>query len=227
MKLLFVAAFDMEYTGILSHLREVSTVKAAVNWARTGKLGVHSVLLAANGVGRRRAAEATDWGWSLLGPDAVISTGFCGALDRGLKIADVVSATAVNGRPARLVNGSIRSVEGGVRSIDHIARTAAEKARLAQAGECAVEMEAAAVAERAEAHGTAFSCVRSVTDLAGEDLENDFNSALRPDGRFATIQVLTGALRQPAVRLPELLRLRNRCALAAVSLGDFFADCRF
>jgi hypothetical protein len=90
-----------------------------------------------------------------------------------------------------------------------------------------VEMEAAAVAERAEAHGTAFSCVRSVTDLAGEDLENDFNSALRPDGRFATIQVLTGALRQPAVRLPELLRLRNRCALAAMSLGDFFADCRF
>lgn len=227
MKLLFVAAFPREYTGILGRLRSVGKVKTGTGWARSGQLGEHTVLLAANGVGWKRAAAATDLGWSYLRPDVVISTGFCGALDQRLRIADIVSATAVNGHPAHTVTGATPCLQGGVRSIDHIARTAAEKARLREPGECAVEMEAAAVAGRAESYSTAFCCVRAVTDLADEDLENDFNSALRPDGHFATIQVLTGALRQPAVRLPELLRLRSRCAQAAMSLGDFFADCRF
>lgn len=227
MKLLFVAAFDMEFTGILGRLQTVETVHAGIRWARTGTLGTHSVLLAANGAGWKRAEAATDAGWSYLRPDVVISTGFCGALAGNLRIADIVSATNVNGHPARAIAGATPAMQGGVRSIDHIARTAVEKARLAETGECAVEMEAAAVAERSEFHGTPFYCVRSVTDLADEDLANDFNSALRPDGHFATIQVLTGALRQPAVRLPELLRLRSRCAQAAHSLGDFFADCRF
>lgn len=227
MNLLFIAAFDMEFTGILSRLRSVETVRIGVRWARSGALGEHTVLLAANGAGWKRAEAATQAGWSYRRPDAVISTGFCGALTTNLRIADIVCGTAVNGHPAQTMTGATPCVQGGVRSIDHIARTASEKAQLAQTGECAVEMEAAAVAQQAAARGTAFYCVRSVTDLADEDLENDFNSALRPDGHFATIQVLTGALRHPAVRLPELLRLRSRCAQAAVRLGDFFADCRF
>ena len=66
-----------------------------------------------------------------------------------------------------------------------------------------------------------------VTDLADEDMANDFNRALRPDGHFGTMSILIGALRRPRVCLPELLRLRNRCAMAARALGDFIADCRF
>ena len=60
MKLLFVAAFDLEYRGILSRLRDAVAINGGMNWARSGKLGSHSVLLTANGVGRKRAAEATD-----------------------------------------------------------------------------------------------------------------------------------------------------------------------
>jgi NADPH:quinone reductase-like Zn-dependent oxidoreductase len=90
-----------------------------------------------------------------------------------------------------------------------------------------VEMEAGGVAERAVARGVPFYCVRVVTDMAGEDMANNFNGALRPDGHFATINILQGALRHPLVRLPELLRLRNRCVRAARVLGDFIADCRF
>jgi hypothetical protein len=88
-------------------------------------------------------------------------------------------------------------------------------------------MEAGGVAERAQARDVPFYCVRVVTDLADEDMANNFNQALRPDGHFATINILRGALRNPLVRLPELLRLRNRCIRAAGELGDFIADCRF
>jgi hypothetical protein len=58
-------------------------------------------------------------------------------------------------------------------------------------------------------------------------MANDFNAALRDDGHFATMNILKGTLRKPLVRLPELLRLRNRCAWAARVLGEFIADCRF
>ena len=91
-------------------------------------------------------------------------------------------------------------------------------------GASAVEMEAGGVAERARARGVPFYCVRVVTDLADEDMANNFNQALRPDGHFATMSILRGALRNPLVRLPELLRLRNRCVRAAGSTGRFY--CR-
>ena len=88
-------------------------------------------------------------------------------------------------------------------------------------------MEAGGVAARALELELPFYCVRAVTDLADESLVNDFNRALRPDGHFDTMSILLGALRNPAICLPELLRLRTRSIQAARALGDFFADCRF
>jgi adenosylhomocysteine nucleosidase len=88
-------------------------------------------------------------------------------------------------------------------------------------------MEAGGVAERAQALGLPFSCIRAVTDLASEDMANDFNRALRSDGHFDTMRIFGDALRQPGTRVPELIRLLRRSSLAARALGDFFADCRF
>jgi hypothetical protein len=88
-------------------------------------------------------------------------------------------------------------------------------------------MEAAGVAQRAQSLGLPFFCIKSVTDLAGETMANDFNAVLRSDGHFDTIKLLASSLRDPWVRLPELFRLRSRGLLAARSLGDFIADCRF
>jgi hypothetical protein len=88
-------------------------------------------------------------------------------------------------------------------------------------------MEAGGVADRAFAKGIPFYCVRVVTDLAGEDMANNFNLALRPDGHFATMSILRGAFHNPLVCLPELIRLRYRCVRAARVMGDFIADCRF
>jgi adenosylhomocysteine nucleosidase len=217
----------MEYRGILSRMDDQRMVALQVDWVRSGRLGDHAVLLVANGAGSYRAAIATDRGYAHHSPDAIISTGFCGALDEQLGIASIVSATAVNGHSARPVTGAIPCRNGIVSSVDHIVQTSAEKAQLRKSGACAVEMEAAGVLERAEAQGIPFACVRAVTDLAGENFANDLNSALRPDGHLDTIRVLTGALRQPVSRVPELLRLRSRAVRAARSLGDFFADCRF
>ncbi|HTS64285.1 MAG TPA: hypothetical protein VMH28_19820 [Candidatus Acidoferrales bacterium] len=210
MRVLIVAADRMEFRGM----------PARPDW-----------VLKANGVGARFAAAAVDRALEESRPDAVVSTGFCGALDPGLNVGDVVVATevAAAGRrfPALEPRGRRAASRGTVVSTDHVVQTAAEKSQLHLSGAIAVEMEAAGVAERAAQHGLPFFCIKAVTDLASEDMANDFNSALRPDGHFATMDILSSSLRQPMTRIPELIRLRKRCARAALSLGEFIADCRF
>jgi adenosylhomocysteine nucleosidase len=231
MRLLLVASDPMEYGGILDRMEARQASTMPVRWCRRGRLNGNEVVLVANGVGRDRAAAAVDTGWTTLRPDAIISTGFCGALDPKLEIADIVVGTSViaGGRKyaALPVHNSRGHKEGVVCSVDHVIQTAAEKRALHVEGYTAVEMEAGGVASRAEALGVGFFCIRAVSDLAGEDLANDYNRALRSDGRFDRIRIFRYALSRPAVRLPELFRLRHNCALAAQTLGEFFADCRF
>jgi len=229
MKLLFIASDKMEFRGLLAHATAVRDAEVAVHWSRLATLGA----------GPDRGAAATDAGMKAFDAAAIVSTGFCGALAPELEIADLVSATSVWigdrcyptsmwHRPAGLsatARGAQaqRHFSGPIRSIPYVAQTVEEKRNLAVTGAIAVEMEAAGVAARAQSYGVPLYCVRAVTDLAGENLANDFNMALRLDGQFDTILILKGSLRNPMVRLPELFRLRKRCVRAAHVLGDFFA----
>ena len=247
MRLLFVAANRMEFTGVVAHMEHPRAAQVPVDWSRLAKMGGHDVLLAANGVGWKRAAEAVDAAADFR-PDAVVSTGFCGALQEDLEIGDVVVGTGIAKKvghalalwPAlaclEIMIGKLMLAKapehapprtGLVCSLDHVAQTSEEKRLLRSSGACVVEMEAAGVAERAQALGIPFHCVKVVTDLAGETMANDFNSALRSDGHFDTMLILRRSFLNPFVRFPELIRLRNRCARAARALGEFFADCRF
>jgi adenosylhomocysteine nucleosidase len=227
MRILMVAADPMEFAAFGGTGRTA----CALDWARTARRGSDELMLVTNGAGKKRAAAAIDAAVVQFAPDAVVSTGFCGALSPALGIADIVVATNVTDGAANFKvlepKNNRPHQRGLVMTMDHVVQTAAEKGMLHARGAVAVEMEAAGVAGRAEALGLPFYCVRVVTDLAGEDLANDFNQALREDGHFATISILKGTLRKPLVRLPELLRLRNRCARAARALGEFIADCRF
>jgi nucleoside phosphorylase len=224
MKILFVASDRMELRGILARASGVASTGLPLDWSRFAQVGSHRALLVANGVGPERAAAAVDAAFPGFEPEAIVSTGFCGALDPQLEIADIAVATSVEGAPVSSVPAPH---SGPFRSISHVAHTAEEKRNLAVNGAIAVEMEAAGIAARAQSYATPFYCIRAVTDLAGETLANNFNMALRSDGHFDTILILRGTLRQPSVRLPELIRLRQRCVRAARVLGDFFADCRF
>jgi nucleoside phosphorylase len=224
MRLLVVASDRMEFSGIAARAQSLPCPALPVDWGRAVRLNRHEMLLAANGVGARRAAAAVDAAASWK-PDAIVSTGFCGALTPDLEIADIVVAACVVSGDRRFPTGHPQGV--AILSGDRVVQTAAEKRKLAATGAAAVEMEAAGVATRAQALQLPFYCIKAVSDLAGEDMANDFNQALTADGHFATINLLRGALVRPFVRIPELLRLRKRCVRASSALGDFFADCRF
>ena len=236
MRILIVASDPMEFPGILSHAREARRFALGTHWARQARLGEHAVLLAANGAGAARAAAAVDAAVARFEPEAVVSTGFCGALDETLQLADIVVADAIVEVVGQAVLPAAGFPPAGLKrqprigtvcTADHVVRTAEEKRKLFATGACAVDMEAAGAAARAQCHALPFYCIKAVTDLAGETLANDFNRALRPDGHFDTMDILGRALSRPTARIPELLRLRSRSRRAARTLGEFFADCRF
>lgn len=225
--ILFVAADPRELSGWVNRWENVSPVALAVNWARAGKWKGRAVAAIANGAGAERAFTAAILAGNI---SAVCNTGFCGALDKGLNIGDVVVATEVrNGTqtyPASMPGGP-HLASGPVMSIDHVAQTAEEKRSLRETGGLIVEMEAAGVARAAEDLGVPFYCVRAVSDLADETFANDFNAALTADGRFSVVRLVAGALASPQKRFGKLLRLQQRTALASKKLGEFLAECTF
>jgi adenosylhomocysteine nucleosidase len=226
--LLFVAADPRECAGLVSRWQNVRSLSLPVMWARTGRAKGGDVMAIANGAGADRAFAAV-----LVAPkpSAVCNIGFCGALDESLGVGDIVVADKVRDDVRAyetLVPGATKAFRtGALVSIQHIAQSAAEKRNLRATGASIVEMEAAGAARGAEDLGLPFYCIRAVSDLAGEDFENDFNAALTPDGRFSTLRLIAGALGSPRKRFGELLRLQQRTAVASKNLGDFLVDCTF
>jgi adenosylhomocysteine nucleosidase len=224
--LIFVAAERREFEGLLRHVDAIEKPDWPINFARKGKLNARAIALVANGPGPKRAGLATDVVKEHENVEGLVSTGFCGALEPALALCDVFAATEVIGSgPARVPASSRPFKTGRLLSIDRVVTTASEKNELRSAAE-AVEMEAAAVSERARRWNLPFYAVRVVTDTADQDFPLDFNRTRSADGRFSRARIIAAALRRPAV-LPELMKLNKTTKRAARALGDFLADARF
>jgi adenosylhomocysteine nucleosidase len=231
--LLFVAAQAREYDGVLRRMNRVRPAGAGIDFARRGELAGKPVMLVANGAGPRLASEAVEWASRRANVNVAVSTGYCGALDDGLRVGDIIIALQVyspeTGRRYRAESPECVPQKRGsiVASVDRFVGTVKEKRELRASGAVAVEMEAIAVAEEAEKRGWKFSCVRVVSDTANEGFDLDLNAARSDDGRFRTGRIVAAAMRRPVARIPELFRLMNSSQRAARALGDFLAECRF
>jgi adenosylhomocysteine nucleosidase len=224
----FIAAEPREFSGFLPYLANLAPAALPVHWARRGTWKDHQVLLIANGAGPVQSAAAAR---ACDDSAAIINVGFCGALDSDLKIGDVIVADKVffssQMFDCRSVTTSADYRHGAMFSSARVAATAKEKEQLRRSGAIAVEMEAGGIIPYAQDRGLPFFCVRAVSDLADESFANDFNAALGPDGRYRMGRLLGSALMQPHRRFPELIRLKQRCDVAAVKLGDFLDSCSF
>lgn len=226
-----MAAEAREFDGLIARVGG-RPLAWGLQFAREAELNGKRAVMVAHGAGMRMAAVAADTARRKVAPDVVVSTGFCGALDAGLETGSVFVASSVIHRESGAVYrcseaGAGRSRRGLLASQDRVAWTAEEKAELRRTGALAVEMEAAAVAERAQTWSAPFYCIRSVSDSAGEGFGIDFNRMRDRDGRFSRLRIAMSALARPWSRIPSLVRLDNNCRIAAKSLGEFLANCRF
>jgi len=169
-------------------------VKAAVNgWpvaerqhaGRTYRFfETERAVVVCGGIGAEAARRATEAIIVLFQPALVVSVGFAGALDSGLKVGDSFS-------PRRVVDASDgSSVETGVGngalvSVGSIAG-AGQKVKLAKAYSAqAVDMEAAAVARGARARNVRFAAFKAISDESSFSMP-PLDAFVSPDGKFLT-----------------------------------------
>jgi len=228
-----VAAEPLEFRGLLRRAGGVRRLPWRLDFAREASVGGRRWILAAHGPGPQLARMAAETALERCGGRAVLlSTGFCGALDPGLRTADIVVAREVIGEggarryPARIPAAPSIFRQGVVWSQDRVAVTPADKQALRVLGADAVEMEAAAVAEEAARRNAPFYCIRAVSDAASESLPLDFNRFRDAAGRFAKWRITTAAVMHPSCLIP-LLRFGASCRRAGGRLGDFLASCCF
>lgn len=239
MAILYVAAEAAELQAFAGALLNLKKLKWPLDYAQEGILAGKRIMLAANGAGPKLAAQAvevairaisaTDLSTSRL--EAIVSVGFCGALDPSLQVDDIVAGTAITtalgAEPETCDSiGDAPQVRSGTLfSQDRVAGTVEEKRKLAESGAIAVEMEAAGVLARAKRAGVPCYCIKVVTDRADEGFALDLNTLRTIEGRIARGKIVIHALSRPTV-FPELFRLKRRSERAAKVLGDFLVSCR-
>jgi adenosylhomocysteine nucleosidase len=244
MAILYVASEASELKPLAEMLTGLRKLPWPIDYAYEGVHEGRRILLAANGAGPRlaekavevaiRAVTAADLSASKL--EAVISTGWCGALDPALKEKQILIATEILNAASQeryecarvdIPDSSAKTaVSGLIVSQDRIAVLAQEKTRLrAETGALAVEMEAAGVAARARRAGLPFCCIKVVTDRAEESFGFDLNAMRTSEGRIARGKIIGHTVAHLNL-LPELFRLKRRSEEAARALGEFLVSCR-
>ena len=229
--ILMVAAEAREFDGLTGR-RATRSLGWDLQFARETELNGKRAVLVAHGAGMRMAGLAADVARRSVCPEAVVSTGYCGALDPQLYTGDLFVASSVidreHGVTYPCATGDLAPCErGALVSVDRVACTPADKRDLRSTGARTVEMEAAAVAARAQTWAVPFYCIRSVSDSAGDSFGIDFNRMRDGDGRFSRSRIVMSALARPWSRIPALIRLDSNCREASKSLGEFLANCRF
>jgi adenosylhomocysteine nucleosidase len=239
MAILYVAAEAMELEPFAALLTGIRKLKWPIDYAFEGVWEGRRVMLAANGAGPKLAAQAVEiairavTGAELSSSklDAVVSTGFCGALDPNLRECEIVVANEVLdlGTNTTFECGTIDAdppfASGLLLSQDRIANYAAEKQQLRHHGAIAIDMESGGVAARAKRAGLPFYSIKVVSDRADESFPLDINAMRTDDGRIRRVKIGIHALTHPKL-LPQLLHWKRRGSDAAKALGDFLVSSR-
>lgn len=239
MAILYVAAEAAELKPFANLLTGLRKLKWPIDYAYEGIWEGRRLMLAANGAGPTLAAQAVEVAiraitvaeLSASKLEAVVSTGFCGALTPELRESQIVVASQVLDESGGerydcapiIADGEYSS--GLVVSQDRIAVDTNEKQKLQSSGAIAIDMEAVGVAARTKRAELPFCCIKVVSDRADESFGFDLNKMRTTEGRIARGKIGIYALTHPHL-IPELLRLKRRADDAAKALGDFLVGCR-
>jgi len=183
--------------------------------------------LLCGGIGAEAARCATEAIIRDVNPVLVISVGFAGALDSSLQVGDVL-------QPRMVINAAdgtrtdMGSGEGLLVSSAAVAGRE-QKTRLGKAyGASAVDMEAAAVAQGAQARGVEFAVLKAISDASEFDMPAMDRFVTR-DGRFHSVRFACHMAQRPWLWGSIMTLARNSskasaalCGALANYLEDYF-----
>ncbi len=203
-KVLIVAALEREVLPLVRRWRTTQTEYSGRNFRFFEK---GEIVVVCGGIGAEAARRATEAAIVLYAPGLVYSAGFAGALEPRLKIGDIIV-------PRRVVNAGDGSCvdtgtgEGVLVSFGSVAGPE-QKAKLGNSFAAqAVDMEAAAVAQAAEARGVRFAAVKAISDESNFALP-PVDKFVAPDGGFRTWKFALFVLIRPWTYQGVLRLARN------------------
>jgi len=176
-----------------------------------------NAVLLCGGIGYEAGKRAAEAVIEYTGPSLLIATGLAGGLKpewtlgRTMVAAEVVDEAT--GRRFKTAYG-----EGTVVSSREIARAAKKRELASRFAADLVDMEGAAVAEVAEAHGLPFLAVKAVSDEMDFELP-PLQGFVDPEGRFQSARFGFWAAWHPRW-WPAIVQLKRRSDLAAEKLAE-------
>jgi nucleoside phosphorylase len=215
MKLGILAAVGAELRPTLRVLRPASRRLDGRAYYESGPF-----LFAVGGIGSAHAADAAAWMAERFRPDALVSTGYAGALTGDLRTGDLILGGSSGFPPASALLETARQAAPDARvaeilAVDRVLQDGMEKSRMADAGAVAADMESAAVGEVARQRGLGFLCVKVVLDTPAEPLASTYEGVL---------EVLSEMLRRPRLLFgiaADAARARQAAARLAAFYGAF------
>ncbi|MCX5789999.1 MAG: hypothetical protein NTX64_16075 [Elusimicrobia bacterium] len=191
--------------------------------SRSGRIGRREVSLIETGMGAEKCAAALARLDERNGPDIVLSVGFCGALQAGLKPGDLVAD--LRGAPVEWVKAAQETAAelglplllGAFHSAAHVLTPEEKKGAGHELRAVAVDMESATLRAWAEKNGAVFLGVRAIFDAMDERAPE-----AGPDdvSAMAVLRFLT----THASETPRLLMFWPRQARGMGRLGRFLAS---
>jgi nucleoside phosphorylase len=227
---LIVTAFREEFAAVLARARDPRTRGDHVR----ARIGSASVALAMTGDGPGNAGRRAFALCEALRPSALLGAGVAGALSPDLSVGDMLVASRVTDSTgdAPPPDPALRARALAIAGICPGTLVTLDKPQVQAAGKMALglvhettelaaaDMESAAWARAAAAHGVPYLIVRAITDHASEDLPEYLASCVGKDGGISRPSVVLRALSRPST-IPALWRMRARVRECARSLGAF------
>jgi len=182
-RIAIIAAMEREVEPLIRSWK-VRTIEQGGRHYRLFENG--DAALVCGGIGAEAARRATEAMIREVSPVRVISVGFAGALDGSLHVGQVLEPRTV----INAADGSRTEVGSGEGILVSSAMVAGkeQKVRLRKAyGATAVDMEAAAVAQGAEARGVEFGALKAISDAADFSLPA-MERFVAGDGKFRSLK---------------------------------------
>jgi len=219
-ELAIVAALEREVRGFTKNLKRAFGRHAGRDFIF---YECEEMVVVCGGIGAEAARRATEAAISLYGPAKVYSVGFAGALRPAIRIGDVIVPDVVidsrDGSRTAVADGK------GVLVTFMAVASAQQKANLAQAyGADIVDMEAAAVANAAGAHGLAFGAIKAVSDEVNFELAETARF-IDASGHFRAGKFAVFAALRPWLWL-RVARLASDSGKAAEALAERIQQVR-
>jgi adenosylhomocysteine nucleosidase len=169
-----------------------------------------------DGIGAQAARRAAEAVIALYNPSLLQSVGFAGALDANLHIGEIFTPSLVlDARDGSRIQ--LAGAEGALITFMSVAG-AQQKAKLARAYEArAVDMEAAAVAAAARAHGIPFAAIKVISDEFNFEIPA-MSAFIDAEGGFQTVNFTLFALLRPWL-WPRLVALARNSQKASRALS--------